>query len=174
MPANASAAYGMYSHQTELHQVVHTLNQAGFGMEDICMMVSPTHPIATTVKEAGLFNTDSAANGLTAGMIGWLSEFGAVVIPTVGFFIRSQDFFHALVAMDDSSAFCGRSRSLVGLGFSDYDAQRLENQLRDVGVLVYVTCPESAQAEWAVEVLRRTGAEGTASLAREAAAGAAA
>ena len=46
MPLNSPAAYGMYSHDVALKDVVHTLNQAGFENEDICMMLSPTHPIA--------------------------------------------------------------------------------------------------------------------------------
>jgi len=160
----------MYPHDAELHQVVHALNQAGFSKEDICMMVSPRHRIATIVREAGVFdpqNSERESSAVAAGVIGWLSEIGAVVIPTVGFFISSQAFFHALVVVNDSSAICGRSRSLVGLGFSANDADRLEDQLREVGVLVYVACPESASAEWAVEVLRRTGAKGTAALERE-------
>jgi hypothetical protein len=33
-----------------------------------------------------------------------------------------------------------------------------------VGVLVYVSCPESAKTSWAVELLRRTGAQEVASV----------
>jgi hypothetical protein len=84
--------------------------------------------------------------------MGWLFEFGAVVIPTVGFFIRSRVFLHALVAG-------GKSRCLRGLGFSELDEQRFEKQLHEVGVLVYVACAESANAAWAAEILRRTGAK---------------
>jgi hypothetical protein len=170
----ASAAYGMYPHDIELHQVVRALNQAGFDKEDICMMVSPRHPIATSVRQAAFSNTERESSAVTAGLIGWLSEFGAVVIPTVGLFIRSQAFFRALVVMNDSPALCSKSRALVGLGFSANDAERLENQFREVGVLVYVACTGSATAAWAVELLRQTGAKGTAALENEASVAAAA
>src|SRR2546428_13682063 len=127
----------MYPRDVPLHDIVHTLNQAGFGNEDICMMLSPKHPIATVVREASILNSEREASAVTAGLIGWLSEFGAEVIPTVGFFIRSQAFFHALVVAKDAPALCGSTKTLVGLGFPENDAQRFESQLREVGVMVY-------------------------------------
>ncbi len=159
-----TAAYGLYSQDVALNNVVNTLNQAGFQNEDICMMLSPTHPIASLVRGASLFNSERESNAVTAELIGWLSEFGAVMIPTVGFFIRSQDFFHALMFSQESPALCGNSRSLVGLGFSDDEADRFEHQLRQLGVLVYVSCPERAKTLWACEVLRHTGANEAATL----------
>ncbi len=164
MSVNSAAAYGMYSQEVALHDVVHTLNQAGFENEDICMMLAPTHPIATIVREASILNSEREASAVTAGLIGWLSEFGAVVIPTVGFFIRSQAFFHALVVAKDAPALCGSTKTLVGLGFPENDAERFESQLREVGVLVYVSCAEGAKTGWAREMLLRTGARETATL----------
>jgi hypothetical protein len=164
MSVNSAAAYGMYPQEVALHDVVHTLNQAGFENEDICMMLAPTHPIATIVREASILNAEREASAVTAGLIGWLSEFGAVVIPTVGFFIRSQAFFHALVVAKDAPALCGSTKTLVGLGFPENDAERFETQLREVGVLVYVSCAESAKTGWAREMLLRTGARETATL----------
>jgi hypothetical protein len=162
------AAYGMYRQDVPLHEVVRTLNQAGFGNEDICMMLSPRHPIAAVVREASILNAEREASAVTAGLIGWLSEFGAVMIPTVGFFVRSQEFLHALLAPRDSAPLCGSSGTLVGLGFAEDDAERYERQLRELGVLVYVSCPESAKTNWAIELLRQTGASEAAMLASEA------
>jgi hypothetical protein len=164
MAVNAAAAYGMYSQNVPLNDVVHTLNQAGFDNEDICMMLSPTHPVAALVRDASLFSSERGANAANAGLIGWLSEFGAVMIPTVGFFIRSQAFLHALMVAREAPALCGNARTLVGLGFSDDEADRFEAQLRQLGVLVYVACSESAKTQWACEVLRHTGAREAATL----------
>ena len=163
MEANPSAAYGLYSQDVALTDVVRNLNQAGFENEDICMMLSPTHPIASVVRDASLFNTEREASAATAGLIGWLSEFGAVLIPTVGFFIRSQAFFHAMMA-EDGRALCGNARTLVGLGFSEEEAERFEDQLGLPGVLVYVSCEKGAKTHWAREVLRHTGAREAATL----------
>ena len=50
MTVSTPAAYGMYAQDIALRQVVQTLNQSGFDKEDICMMVSPRHPMATDRK----------------------------------------------------------------------------------------------------------------------------
>ncbi|MFZ1009070.1 MAG: hypothetical protein WAN65_19670 [Candidatus Sulfotelmatobacter sp.] len=168
MPMNPSGAYGMYAHDAQLEQVMLTLNQSGFDKQDICMMVSPSHPLAKIVRQGQVLSAEREG-GVAAGVMRWLFEFGAVMIPTVGFFIRSQAFLRALVTGKDSASLCGKSRPLVGLGFSEYDADRFESQLRDVGVLVYVACPEKANATWALEVLRKTGAHEPALLGQNAA-----
>jgi hypothetical protein len=157
------AAYGMYSQSAALNDVVLTLNEAGFMNEDICMMLSPTHPIAAMVREAG-FNSGCETSSVSADLIGWLSKFGAVIIPTVGFFIRSQAYFHALLSSPDAPGLCGNSTSLSGLGFPDNDALRFENQVRQDGVLVYVACLENAKIDWAMQLFRRTGASEAATL----------
>jgi hypothetical protein len=159
-----SAAYGLYRRDVALTDIVRNLNQAGFENEDICMMLSPAHPIASVVRDASLFNTARDASAVTAGLIGWLSGFGAVLIPTVGFFIRSQAFFHALMVTKEGRALCGNARTLVGLGFSEEEAERFEDQLGDLGVFVYVSCAESAKTLWAREVLHHTGALEAATL----------
>jgi hypothetical protein len=164
MALNTAAAYGIYSQDVALTDVVRTLNQAGFGNEDICMMLSPGHPIASIVRDASLFNAEREASAVTAGMIGWLSEFGAVVIPTVGFFIRSQAFFQALMVAQKTPSLSGKANTLVGLGFSKQEAERFEDRLDDLRVLVYVSCGESKKTRWAQEVLRHTGADEFATL----------
>jgi hypothetical protein len=160
----AAAAYGLYSQDVALTEIVHHLNEAGFENEDICMMLSPAHPIASMVRDASLFNTEKETNAVTAGLIGWLSEFGAVLIPSVGFFIRSQAFFHALMVAREAPALCGNARTLVGLGFSEEEAERFEDQLGDLGVLVYVSCDEGQKTLWAREVLQHSGAQEAATL----------
>lgn len=162
MPVSGTAAYAMYPRTAALPEIVYSLNRAGFGNEDICMVLSPAHPVATVVRDARIQNAEESAMG--ARLIGWFSEFGAVVIPTVGFFIRSQAFFRALVMDQNVKSQGGGSRTLVGLGFSEHEAKRLGHQLSDVGVLVYVSCQGSGKAETAIELLRRMGAREAASL----------
>lgn len=159
MSVNASAAYGVFPHSVALNEVLQSLNRGGFDKESICMMLPPTHPIATTVRDAGMHDTERETDRATAGLIGWLSEFGAVLIPTVGFFIRSQAFFHALMLRNDAMARSGPSRSLEGLGFPEGDARRFERNLDEAGALVYVACSERASTRWALELLRGTGAQ---------------
>lgn len=164
MAMNTAAAYGMYPQDAALNDIVSTLNHAGFGNEEICMLLSPTHPIASIVRGASVFNADRESSAVTASLIGWLSKFGAVVIPTVGFFIRSQAFFHALMVAREAPALCGNARTLVGLGFAEDEAEKFESRLRQLGVLVYVSCTETAKTLWAREVLQHTGAQDVATL----------
>lgn len=161
MISSGTAAYGMYSRNVALPEVVSALNRAGYRNENICMVLSPAHP------DAGIFHDAtnvSAETTTTARIIRWFSGLGAVVIPTVGVFVRSQAFLDALLAEKPSSALSRGSRTLVDLGFSTDDAKRLGHRLSDVGALVYVSCAENTKAVNAIELLRRTGAQEAASL----------
>jgi hypothetical protein len=170
-----TAAYGMYSRDVALPDVVCALNRAGFDKENICMVLSPAHPDAAIFQDSQ--DSTSGMTGHecspTARMIRWFSEFGAVVIPTIGVFIRSQDFFSALLANPSPSALSRGSRTLMDLGFSQDDAKRLGMRLCDVSALVYVSCPEGTKAIGAIELLRRTGAQEASSLGAMTAAAAA-
>jgi hypothetical protein len=163
---NESSAYGVYCGETDVAAVVRMLNSAGFENENICVLLAPRHPIAETVRSAGILATTAAEDSAAAGMIGWLSKLGAVVIPTVGFFIRSRMFFNALVVSTGAPALCGTSWTLSGLGVPDEDADRFEEQLAYAGFLVYVASPEVARSRWAVELLGATGAIKAAVLER--------
>lgn len=165
---NVSAAYGIYPNFIDAAGVVRAFNDAGFVNEHICLMLAPSHPIATVVRDANLLNEDRTASAVTAGLIGWLSNFGAVVIPSVGFFIRSQAFARALLLTRDAPALCGSSRTLVGLGFADLDAARLEAELQQGGFMVYIAVVEKARLAWALELFRITGADESAALQEEA------
>jgi hypothetical protein len=164
MAVKIPAAYGMYADDVALREVVHMLNQSGFSKEDICVMVSPEHPIAAVLREANILGADREASAVTTGLFTWLMKLGAVMIPTVGFFIRSQAFLHALLMRKDSRALCDHSNALVGLGFSQYDADRFEGQIRDMGVLIYVACPKGSTTSWAADVLRQMGAHEAATM----------
>ncbi len=174
MSTTGTAAYGMYPRNVALPEVVYALNRAGFGNEDICMVLSPAHPVASAVQDAKILDAGREQSATSARMIGWFSQFGAVVIPTVGFFIRSQAFFRALLLEQNFPAMSRGSRTLVDLGFSEDDAKRLGHQLSDVGALVYVSCSETGKASCALELLRQAGAKEAASLGMAKAAEAAA
>src|SRR5579862_966899 len=153
MRVNRTAAYAMYPRHVVLPEVVSALNHAGFENKDICMVLSPAHPAATAAEGATIGDVAREQNALSARMIGWFSELGAVVIPTVGFFIRSQAFFHDLLVEQNFPGLSRGSRTLLGLGFSHDEAKRLGHQLSDVGAMVYVSCPEGPKADWAIELL---------------------
>lgn len=166
MSATGSAAYGMYAHNAVLPEIVCTLSEAGFEKQNICMVLSPTHPMATALRNAKFASAEPNETARSEEMIGWFSEFGAVLIPAVGFFVRSPEFLCALMCEQDHPSLCGGSRTLANLGFSAADARRLHHDLGDAGALVYVTCPESGRAKSATELLRSMGAREVASMER--------
>jgi hypothetical protein len=156
MRTNETVAYAMYPRNVALPEVVCALNRAGFGNEDICMVLSPAHP------DASVFDSEAASS---ARMIAWFSELGAVFIPTVGFFIRSEAFFPPLWSAEQSFPSMSRgSKTLLNLGFSQEEAKRLGRELSDFGALVYVPCSESTKAETAIEVLQNLGAREASTL----------
>jgi hypothetical protein len=128
------------------------------------MVLSPAHPDVVPIHDASTFDLPGGDTRLSARMIDWFSKFGAVVIPTVGFFIRSQAYFQALLDEQNVPSLSQGCRTLVGLGFSQDDAKRLGHRLCDVGALVYVSCKEGDNANGVIELLRRTGAQEAASL----------
>lgn len=161
---NGTAAYGIYPRNIALPDIACALNKAGFGNEDICMVLSPAHPDAVSVRDASFFNSEQMEASASAKLIGWFSKFGAVFIPTVGFFVRSQAFFDALSNEPAAPALSRGSRALLALGFSHEDAKRLGRQLCDFGALIYVSCAESTKASRVIELLRRMGAREAAGL----------
>jgi hypothetical protein len=164
-----TAAYALYSGQVEVAEVVRLLNGAGFANDQICLMFAPAHPVATMVRHANLLHDQRETTAATAEWIDWLSEFGAVVIPTVGFFIHSQAFLRVLLLAPDTPALCGGSfRTLAGLGFPDHDAERFEARLQRAGYLVYVASAGNRECEHALDLFRLTGAEESATLQKDA------
>lgn len=170
MEVNANAAYAIYPENVVLTEVLQKLGRGGVDKESICMILSPTHPISTIVRESSTRRFERESNAVTAGLIGWLSEFGAVLIPKFGFFIRSREFFHTLFVERDSAPGCGPTGTLLRLGFAPREAERFDSQVRDLGVFLFVSCRESERMEWALELLRATGAQEAGTLQSETAA----
>lgn len=170
----ASAAYALYPHDVALAEVLKALGQSGFDKESICMMLAPKHPISTIVREANTRTFEPESSAVTAGLIGWLSQFGAVLIPTFGFFIRSREYFHSLLVEPASTNGNGNCGTLAGLGFRAEDTERFEQQLREDGVFVYVSTPGLSRTQWALELLRAAGANEAGLLENEKAAASAA
>ena len=123
------------------------------------MVLSPAHPNAVPLHDAAAFNVPEADSTLSARMIDWFSKFGAVVIPTVGLFVRSHAYLQALLNDENVPSVSQGCRTLLGLGFSQDDAKRLGHRLCDVGALIYVTCKEADKAKRVIELLQRTGAQ---------------
>jgi hypothetical protein len=154
---NKTAAYGIFPMDIRLDEVVASLNSAGFGSEDICVFLPPAHPIADGVRNMKAAASDLSAEAGLARMISWLSTFGGVVIPGVGFFVGSREYLHALTKTELTVG--GDGGLLTSLGIAHEAAARYAARVCRDASLVFVSCDGSAQSEWAREILRRLRAE---------------
>jgi hypothetical protein len=149
-----TAAFGLYPGNADLEYLVEELNHSGFHNESICVLLPETHPSAEALK-MGITSPDSAAE--IEEVVAWLTRFGAVVIPGVGFFVAGRNFLGALLGARCATRKC--SGVLLELGIPEPDAQRYEDNVDNGGVLVYVNCKGIAHAQLARDTLRRAGAE---------------
>lgn len=155
-----TAAYGVFSVKTSLEDVLKSLNSAGFQSEDICVFLSPAHPLANGVR-MNMRQADSAftvENELERSF-SWLSTFGGVVIPGVGFFVGSREYLRALGQAECAPDSTGNAAALASLGIPENEAVRYAARLRRDANLVFVSCEGTARSEWAREILRRMRAE---------------
>jgi hypothetical protein len=145
--------------KTNLAEVLKSLNSAGFQREDICVFLSPTHPIADGVRNLKAPDASSTLEIDLGPTFAWLSTFGSVVIPGVGFLVGSHEYLRALGQADCAPDATGNGAALASLGIPEDDAIRYETHLRRDANLVFVNCDGAAKSEWAREILRRMRAE---------------
>jgi hypothetical protein len=155
---NKTAAYGIFPMDIRLDEIVTSLNSAGFECEDICLFLPPSHSIADGVRNMKAAASDFSAEAGLTRMTSWLSTFGGVVIPGVGFFVGSREYLHALTKTELAVGEDGGL--LTSLGIAHEAAARYEARVRRDASLVFVSCDGPAQSEWAREILRRVRAEG--------------
>ena len=149
------AAYGLYPKKVPLENVVSRLNQEGVRNQDICLLLSPDHPIAAQIREMRLVALETISRPVLAGLVGWLSRLGAVVISNVGLFIRSRAYLHAFLSPETSV--CQYWGTLANLGISEPEAKRLGTRIDQEGGLIYVNCSPSGNSQGVLDILRRTG-----------------
>lgn len=150
--------------ETRHDQVASSLNAAGFESVDICLFLPPAHPIADGVRNMKAAAATVSEQMVSKRTVSWLSTFGGVVIPDVGFFVGSREYLHALTERACQMEWAGEGGVLASLGIPVQAAVRYEARVRGDASLVFVGCDGSARAEWAREILRRLGAEEVRSL----------
>ena len=158
-----AAAYGIFPSDTQLEEVLTSLNSAGFQSEDICVVLSPMHPIVDGVRSLKSSTSCQSIEGKLENTVSWLATFGGVVIPGVGIFIGSREYLRALAQTDYLPEDTNRA-VLASLGIPESAAARCEERLRHDANLVFVICEGSAHSEWAREILRRLRAEEVCSM----------
>jgi hypothetical protein len=154
-----TAAYGIYPLEARIDGVIAVLGEAGLRTEDICVLLAPAHPIAEAVRDARVSSYDTTSGREVSEVLHWLSRFGAVIIPEVGFFVSSRVFLGAVLAPDTTKPGSTHLETLLGLGIPEPEASRYAERLTHDAVMLFVCCDGMPKSEWTRQVLRQTGAE---------------
>jgi hypothetical protein len=154
-----NAACGIFSTRVRLEAVIASLNSAGFRSGDICVFLSPSHPIAEELRHLNTPYASLAREVELESTVAWLAKFGGFVIPGVGLFVGSRSYLPALTQVDCRPGRTGNQGMLQNLGIPEEAATRYEARLRRDAMIVFVDCDGWAQSEWAREILQRLQAE---------------
>lgn len=152
---NRTAAYGLFRMEVRLDEIVTSLNSAGFESEDICVFLPSAHPIVEGVRSIEAAASAFELEARPERMVSWLSTLGGVVISDLGCFVGSREYLEALTQTNRLPNVSRNRGMLASLGIPERYAARVR---RDTS-LVFVSCDDSAQSEWAREILRRLRAE---------------
>jgi len=163
MILSTTAAYGIYPMEARIQAIIANLNEAGCPAEDVCMLMPPSHPMAQAVRDAKFSPMTLNSDALASELLQWLSRLGAVIIPGVAFFVGSRVFLRAVLAPCPATLGSASAERLMGLGFSQHEADRYADRLND-GIMIFACCSGEAQSEWIRKVLERSGADEACSL----------
>jgi hypothetical protein len=153
-----SAVCAIFPMDTQLEQVVASLNAAGFDNSTICVFLSREHSLAAPIRKLRAVSEDFAEPARSEHKACWLSSFGGVVIPGIAFYAGSREYLRSLtgwdISIEDESG-----EALVNLGMPADTAARYNDRVNRSGSLVFISCEDAAQSEWAREILRLLRAE---------------
>ena len=150
----AKAVFGSAVNRDQADAIVDTLKKAGFGGQDISVLMSDKNEAQTLALEKQTKVPEGAAAGVSTGFVlgaglGWLVGIGSLAIPGLGPFLAAGPLLGALSGAGLGAAVGGLTGVLIGLSIPEYEAKRYEGHLQEGSILI------SAHAEDA-ERLRRT------------------
>jgi uncharacterized membrane protein len=149
--------------RSEAEEITRQLTSAGFGTNDISVLMSDTdstkefsHEYHTKAPEGAIGG--AAAGGLLGGTFGLLLGLGALAIPGVGVFVAAGPIFAALAGAAAGATAGGVTGALVGLGVPEIEAKVYASRLNDGHLLMAVHTDNAQERERAESLLKRLGA----------------
>ncbi|MCB0310972.1 MAG: hypothetical protein KDD42_07045 [Bdellovibrionales bacterium] len=106
---------------------------------------------------------DGAALGGAIGMagggaLGWLAGAGSLSVPGGGILIAAGPIMAMLATAGGAGVITGIAGALIGLGFSEYQANNLEKRLKNGTILVSVTAETKHEQKIASDVFKQHNA----------------
>lgn len=174
MAGKNTAVFGIYNTSVQAEQAVDRLLAAGFGNNDISVLLPDNQSSKEFAHEKNTKAPEGTATGVTTGgvvggTLGLLAGIGALAIPGVGPFIAAGPIMGALAGLGVGGAVGGIIGALVGMGIPEYEAKRYEGRVKAGGVLLSVHCDSSEEITRAKDLLKQTGAEDISSAGEKAA-----
>ena len=164
MAGKNTAAFGIFTTQSEVEQAVDALKVAGYRNTDISVLFPQNQGTKDFAHEKHTKAPEGAATGagtgvVVGGTLGWLAGIGALAIPGIGPFIAAGPIMGALAGAGVAGTVGGIVGALVGMGIPEYEAKRYEGRIKSGGILLSVHCDNSEWTKKAKQILEDCGAE---------------
>jgi hypothetical protein len=172
MSSRNTAVFGLYRDEDEIGEAIAQLKHRGFRTTDVSMLL----PENSGTKDLGYEKHTKAPEGAVAGgvagavigaVVAALVSSGAVTLPTDPFtqsLVSANPVLAVLAGMESFTVLAAIVGGLLGFAWPEYEARRYEGRVRSSNVLLSVHCDNADWRVRAKETLRRTGAQGIASL----------
>jgi hypothetical protein len=157
------AVLGITDSHSRAERIVSTLQQSGFGPNDISVLFPDRHGTKDFAHAVGTKAPEGAVAGGTTGWVlggtvGLLAGLGAVVVPGLGAFIAAGPLMSALTGAAVGAAAGGVAGALIGLGVPEVEAKAYESKVRGGNILLAVHTDNKEEREAAEAILKREGA----------------
>lgn len=158
------AVFGIAKNRTDAVTILNNLRTSGFMESEISLVMAHEGADGEIVMEGNTKAPEGAATGagtglLLGGALGWMAGIGALAIPGLGPFIAAGPIMAALGGAAIGSAAGGLTGGLIGMGFSEYEAQEYEGYLKNGRALIAVRVADSDEVDAAKRIFNDGGAE---------------
>jgi hypothetical protein len=161
----AKSVLGIYSRGTALERAISELEDAGFFLSDISVLLpecpNPEEMPAEQNSDAHprIMPRANAAKSIRIDRLASLGDLGTVAIPGLGRFIAAGPIVVALGGVGDSDSVGDFTDALISMGIPKPVAKFCERQLENGAMYLSVLCDTPEEIQRAKVILMRTGAE---------------
>ena len=158
------AVFGIAVSRDQADAIVDTLKKAGFGSQDISVLMSDKNEAQALALEKQTKVPEGAAAGVSTGFVlgaglGWLVGIGSLAIPGLGPFLAAGPLLGALSGAGLGAAVGGLTGALIGLGIPEYEAKRYEGHLQEGSILISVHAEDAEHLRRARSIFEAAGAK---------------
>lgn len=158
---NQPAVIAVFKDHSHLEKTLDELKNKKFSSEDISILMAKREDLKDIGYDhnARIGATTGMFTGITAGgILGWLASLNIFAVPGVGPFIVAGPFVAAIAGAALGGTVGSIGGALIGYGITEYEARKLENFVKDKGVIVSVHVDDPREQLVAKNILVTNGA----------------